>query len=172
MSIPQLTMRIRAATIEDAGTLATLNIAVQSLHAQLVPALFKPPGADTYNAETMGRLVAQRDTIVLLAVIGDVPVGYAYAEVRRRPETPCARASSEIFLHHISVEDACRRMGVGSALLEAVGAAGRALGIERLATEVWHANGPATAFFQARGLVPYTQKLARGGWGVAPTTGR
>ena len=167
MSAPQETILIRAAGMEDASALATLNATVQSLHARLVPELFKPAGAETYDQQAMQRIVAQEDTIVLLAFVADAPVGYAYAEVHRRAETPHARASSEVYLHHISVEDSFRRMGVGSALLQAIGAAGIALGIERLATEAWCENRPAIAFFQAHGLVPYTQKLARGGWGVA-----
>ena len=136
MSAPQETIHIRAAGLEDASALATLNATVQSLHARLVPELFKPAGAETYDHHAMQRIVAQEDTIV-------------------------------VYLHHISVEDSFRRMGVGSALLHAIGAAGIALGIERLATEAWCENRPAIAFFQAHGLVPYTQKLARGGWGVA-----
>lgn len=166
MNTPAPAVHIRTATLEDLSTLAALNATVQSLHARLVPELFKPVGADTYDEQTMQRIVAQHDTIILVASVTGTPAGYAYAEVRRRPETPHARGSSEVYLHHISVEDRFRRMGIGSALLEAVGAAGRALGIERLATEAWIANEPALAFFQAHGMVPYTQKLARGGWGV------
>ena len=159
---------IRPATDEDSETLARLNVAVQSLHAQLVPALFKPPGVHTFDAATMVQLIARPETIMVMAFIGEVPAGYAYAEVRRRPETAYARASRDVFIHHISVESQFRRSGVGSALLEAVSAAGQALGIERLATEVWHANWPATAFFAAHGLVPYSQKLGRGAWDVRP----
>ena len=164
-ALPQRT-HIRAATLDDASALAALNATGQALHARLVPELFKPVGAGTYDEQVMRRLVAQPDTTMLVAFVNGAPAGYAYAEVRRRAETPYARASSEVYLHHISLDDAFQRMGVGSALLEAVGAAGHARGIERLATEAWTSNEAAVAFFQAHRLVPYTQKLARGGWGA------
>jgi len=163
---------IRPATDEDSETLARLNVAVQSLHAQLVPALFKPPGVHTFDAAAMAQLIARPETIMVMAFIGEVPAGYAYAEVRHRPETAYARASRDVFIHHISVESPFRRSGVGSALLEAISSAGRELGIERLATEVWHANQPATAFFAAHGLLPYSQKLGRGAWEVRPDAAR
>lgn len=135
--------------LADASALAALNATVQSLHARLVPELFKPAGADTYDEQMMRRLVAQPDTIMLVAFVDGVAAGYAYAEVRRRSETPCARASSEVYLHHMSVDDAFQRMGVGSALLEGVGAAGHERGIQRLATEAWTTNQAAIAFLGA-----------------------
>jgi GNAT superfamily N-acetyltransferase len=165
-------IQIRPATAEDAETLARLNIAVQALHAQLAPALFKSPGVNTYDADSMAQLLALPGTIMRIAFFDDVPVGYTYAEVRQRPETPHARASRDVFIHHISVEAHFRRRGVGSALLTAVSTAGRELGVERLVTEVWYANQSATAFFAAHGLVPYSQKLGRGAWEVRPDTGR
>ena len=101
MSAPQETIHIRAAGLEDASALATLNATVQSLHARLVPELFKPAGAETYDQQAMQRIVAQEDTIVLLAFVADAPVGYAYVEVYRRAETPHARASSEVYLSSV-----------------------------------------------------------------------
>jgi GNAT superfamily N-acetyltransferase len=163
---------VRPATADDSSTLARLNVAVQELRAQLVPALFKPPGVNTFDAAAMTQLLALPGTIMMIAFVDDIPAGYAYAEVRQRSETPYSRASRDVFIHHICVEFPFRRSGVGSALLEALAAEGRRLNIERLATEVWCANGPAVAFFGAHGLVPYSQKLGRGAWDVRPDTGR
>jgi GNAT superfamily N-acetyltransferase len=157
---------IRRATVEDAGTIAELNTSVQALHARLIPAIFKPASSETFGASEMRALIAAPDHIVLLATLEGQPAGYAVAEVRRKPERSHARASAEMFVHHMSVDAAYQRRGVGSALLEAIASEGRALGIERLCLDVWAANGEAAAFYAARGFSVERQRMSRGGWGV------
>lgn len=158
---------VRRATPEDAGTVAELNTFVQGLHARLIPEIFKPASAETSGVSEMRAILSAPEHFGLLATLDGTPVGYVLAEVRRKPERSHARASSEVYVHHMSVASAYQRQGVGSALLDAVTAEAQALGIERLALEVWDANAEAAAFYAARGFAVERVRMSRGGWGVA-----
>ena len=157
---------IRRANAEDAELIVTLNEHVQAVHAALLPNLFKPAGESTLTMSDVGTLLTKSETLALIATIEGEPVGYAYAEVRRRPETPYAFAHDEIYLHHISVAPDRRRCGVGTALIDTLEQFAANLGIVRLALDVWTVNEPARAFFRAHGFEQYNERLARGGWGT------
>jgi ribosomal protein S18 acetylase RimI-like enzyme len=158
---------VRHATPEDADTMAALNAFVQALHARLIPEIFKPASAETFGVSEMRAILSAPEHIGLLATLNGIPAGYALAEVRRKPERSHARASSEVYVHHMSVASAYQRQGVGSALLDAVAVEAQALGIERLSLDVWAANADASAFYAARGFGVERLRMSRGGWGVA-----
>ena len=48
-------------------------------------------------------MLANPDNLVFMAGDDSVPVGYAYAEVMRTPETPLVYANDRVYLHHIGV---------------------------------------------------------------------
>ena len=156
---------VRKATVDDAEVIAALNEHVQAVHATLLPEIFKPVSAPTLTAAEARTFLEKADTLALLATVGGEAVGYAYAEVRRRPESSFAFAHNEVYLHYISVAEQSRRRGVGTALINALAQYGAGQGISRLVLDVWTVNEPARAFFRAHGFEPYNERLARGGWG-------
>ena len=87
------------------------------------------------------------------------PAGYVYAEVNQRPETSLSYAFASIYIHHISVRPAHRRKGVSTALIATLRAAGRQLGIDVLALDVWTFNDEARAFFRRHGFTAYNERL-------------
>ena len=81
------TVSVRRATVADAATISALNADVQAEHAAALPWLFKTPSAETFPPATAAAMLARDDVLVYVAHLGDEPVGYAYAQVRRHPET-------------------------------------------------------------------------------------
>jgi ribosomal protein S18 acetylase RimI-like enzyme len=156
---------VRSATADDAEVIAALNEHVQAVHATLLPEIFKPVGLSTLTPADARAFLQTPGTLALIATIGEEAVGYAYAEIRRRPETPFAFAHDEVYLHYLSVAEHARRRGVGTALINALAHHGAGLGIFRLVLDVWTVNEPARAFFKAHGFEAYNERLARGGWG-------
>jgi hypothetical protein len=56
-------------------------------------------------------ILASPQNVVFLAEGDGTPVGYAYAERRRRGETPFTYAYDEMYLHHLSVAPPRRMYG-------------------------------------------------------------
>jgi ribosomal protein S18 acetylase RimI-like enzyme len=149
---------IRPATVSDADILSLLNRDVQAVHAAALPSWFKPPSQQSFPPAEAAALLANFENLLLLAHVDQQPAGYAYAEVRR-PETSLTYAFEMLYLHHISVGPGFRRRGVGTALLTAIRAMGRDLGITLLALDVWSFNEAARRFFRQHGFEPYNERL-------------
>jgi GNAT superfamily N-acetyltransferase len=114
-----MSILVRRASEADAEAISRLNADVLAVHAAALPGWFKPPSACTLPPEAAAELIEDPDSLVFLAELDSEPAGYAYAEVIRRPEEPWREAYEMVYLHHISVSPACRRKGVGEALIGA-----------------------------------------------------
>ena len=150
---------IRKATEQDADVLLALNADVQAVHATAIPWLFKPPGPQTFPPAAVKDLLAEPDNLVFIAEVDGIAAGYAYAKIQQWPETSFTHACDMIYLHHLSVNPAHRRHGVGSALIAAVRAAATEIGIALIALDVWTFNEEARAFFRRRGFAAYNERL-------------
>ena len=148
---------IRTATRDDAAVISALNADVQAIHAAALPWRFKPPGA--WTVADAQALLARPNYFAFIAEADGGPAGYVVAEAIRHPETGRHHAHAMIYVHEISVREVCRRRGVGRALLDAVTARGKELGIERIALDTWSFNEGALAFFRSYGLAPYNVRL-------------
>ncbi|WP_327679620.1 GNAT family N-acetyltransferase [Kitasatospora sp. NBC_00458] len=149
--------RIRTATTDDAALLAGLNEAVHDLHVRHRPDLFlAAPEAEAAFAE---RLADPSVTVLIAAGDDGEAVGYALARVVQWPGGPFTGPDEVAVLDQLAVSPAAARTGVGSALLEAVRAAGRDAGCRRLVTNVWDFNEDARAFYRASGLRPMNRML-------------
>jgi ribosomal protein S18 acetylase RimI-like enzyme len=150
---------IRRATTIDAELLSALNVDVQTIHWSALPTRFKPPGADTFPPTAAATLLAKPDNLVFIAEFDSLPVGYAYAEVVHRAETPFSYADDIVYLHHISIRPSYRKQGVGRALMDAVRSIASERGITAFALDVWTFNEDARSFFRRQGFTPYIERL-------------
>jgi ribosomal protein S18 acetylase RimI-like enzyme len=150
---------IRQATTADAEIISALNADVQALHWSALPWRFKPPGPATFPPVAAAGLLAQPNHLVFIAEIDSRPVGYAYAELTRRPESSSRYAVDMVYIHHISVQPAHRKRGVGRALMDAVRSAASERGIDLLTLDVWTFNEDARRFFRRQGFTAYNERL-------------
>src|SRR5690348_15376323 len=134
---------IRQGTAADAEIISSLNADVQSLHAQALPTRFKPPSPETFPPAEAAALFDHAGNLVFIADVDSVPVGYAYAEVIHRFETPFTYAFDMIYLHHISVRPDHRKRGAGRALINAVLTVAGERGIDLVTLDVWSFNEEA-----------------------------
>jgi ribosomal protein S18 acetylase RimI-like enzyme len=149
---------VRRAVAADAEALSALNAEVQSIHADALPWLFKPPGG-TFPPSAVEALLGEADNLIFVADTEGVAVGYAVAQLVRRPETSFHFAHDMIYVSHFCVRAASRRQGVGNALMAAVRAAAAQFGVSFLALDVWTFNEGARAFFRRHGLSAYNERL-------------
>jgi ribosomal protein S18 acetylase RimI-like enzyme len=152
-------LAVRRAEAGDAALVSRLNADVHAVHAAGMPERFKPPGPDTFPPPMVGDLLGRAETLMFLAYVGVVPVGYVDAEVMRRPANAIRYDTSMVYIHHISVGPDYRGQGIGKALLGAVRAAGQQAGIERVGLDVWMFNDAARSFFRSQGFVAVREVL-------------
>lgn len=154
-----MSITVRRATRTDAALIATLIVDVQKLHAAALPRQFKPVGEVSY-AEDAAAVLAMPERLVFVAYVGEDAAGFVHAETIRQPETSLLYAQQTIYIHAISVRPSYRRRGVGSALMDALRAAGRSLRIERMGLNVWAFNEAARQFFRRQGFTLYCEWLS------------
>lgn len=154
-----MTIIVRPATPEDAESIERLNADVQALHAAALPTLFKSPTAIALPAHDVRELMRAPAVRLLLAEADGEPAGYAYAEIRRRPENGFRFANDSVYLHQISVVPAQRGRGVGCALMDAVRAIAKSQGISQIELDVWTFNAKAREFFQRQGFVTFNERM-------------
>jgi ribosomal protein S18 acetylase RimI-like enzyme len=152
-------MDIRLATPNDAESIAALNAEVQQVHADALPHLFKPPSEETFPASLVRQLLAEPNTYIFIASENGAPVGYIYAQIIRRAETSLRYAWDRLYIHHLSVNQAAQRQGVGQSLIQAVVRVAKAHGIATIALDVWALNTKARSFFAAQGFTVYQETM-------------
>ncbi|MFB9877984.1 GNAT family N-acetyltransferase [Planobispora siamensis] len=147
-------IEIRPASREDAGLLARLNGFVHTVHARNRPDVFHPGPAPEDLVPVFEAHLAREDALIFIACSQGRPVGYAFAVIIDRPSDALMQARNFIVLEHLAVDPDAARTGVGTALLDAVRAAGRQRGCSRLLTDVWDFNTEAQAFYEKAGFTP------------------
>ncbi|MFG2071457.1 GNAT family N-acetyltransferase [Nonomuraea maritima] len=151
---------IRPAAVADAPVLAELNAIVHTLHVEARPDVFRSPSDGEQLAAIFADFLARDDSLAFVAEDQDVPVGYVTATVHRRTGGPMHQSRAFVYVDQIAVRHS--RGGVGTALVEAVCAAGRQAGCTDVVTEVWEFNERARSFFgNGLGFTPMRHILER-----------
>lgn len=157
-----MALSVRPAMPDDAEIIERLNSDVQALHAAALPALFKPPSTVTLPATEVRGLLHSPNVRILLAMSDGEPVGYAFAEIRRNPGNGRRFARDLVYLHHLCVQPASQRRGIGSALMDAVRLFAAEHNIEDLELDVWTFNERARRFFHQQGFASYNERMWNG----------
>lgn len=147
-------MLIREAIEADMPRVCALNDIVQRLHADQRPDIYRWP------AEAEGRLAilekARLDPAwrLWVADAGDDLRGYLATELMEKSETALRKPHTEGHIHHISVDPAFHRQGVGSALAMQAIAALKDQRADRITVGYWAFNSPSEALFRTHGFQP------------------
>lgn len=138
---------VRSARDTDVGTIVRLNEPVQQLHAKLYPSVFKPQPDESSIRDFFAGLIAAEKHAIGIYEGSQGPAGYIWLEEHQREETPFTTAVRLLYIHHISVLEAARRRGVGSALLRWADERAVSLRISEIGVDHWAANEEAHRFF-------------------------
>ena len=97
-------------------------------------------------------LVAADEAIVLVALNGSDPVGYAVARLIAEPSDTFAVGDTYAKLYSLSVAPTARGLGIGTRLLDELDALLEVDGINDMVVAVMTDNGAARRFYERRGL--------------------
>lgn len=155
-----LTVSVRAATQEDAVTLAALNHHVHDLHVAAEGNLYAPTD-DQQVARWFAERLAQSSWHALLAVREDEAVGYVVVRCLDTAASPFSHPRREALVDQLVVAPSARRHGVGRALMEAAEAHARTLGLGSLVLDVRPHNHGAEAFYASLGFDVLSTRLSK-----------
>jgi GNAT superfamily N-acetyltransferase len=159
-SSPTNSPKVRRADDRDIPALDALNAVVQGLHADALPALFKQPlpgGTTAFFTDALRR----DGVVVFVAEIDEVLVGYLFAEETHRLAGAFTHDSHVLYIHHVSVEDSHRRIGVGRALFAAAEDWARMRDLTDLRLDHWAFNDRAHDFFGGLGFEVDNVRMSR-----------
>ncbi|QPZ38635.1 GNAT family N-acetyltransferase [Paramicrobacterium chengjingii] len=145
-------MSVRRAAESDLDRLSALSVGIQQLHAEGRPDLFRAPDREALRTFLADQLAS--GAIVLIADLDGTAAGYLLAEISARPANPFRHASKSLYVHHIAVDPAMQRRGIGKQLMDAAVTIGRAENVDAVRLDSWSFNHDAHTFFESEGFAP------------------
>jgi ribosomal protein S18 acetylase RimI-like enzyme len=156
---------IRRVDMRELDVVEPLWNALREHHACVGPHLGEPrPRVDSWRRRRAQyeRWLSEPDAFLLLAELGERPVGYAM--VHLRAGSPTWRSSERAGeVETLSVLPDARASGIGALLLRAVESELAKLGVDELSLHVVSSNDRAMAFYERHGLRPFAQWLSVSG---------
>jgi GNAT superfamily N-acetyltransferase len=147
---------IRVLEPHESDLVLPLLEVVQAVHSSARPDVFR---VDTDRIELSNFLqewlAGPQMTALVATTSGGRACGYLVFEVQERERQPLHQPSRRGFLHHVCTDPLSRRVGIATALIEAMKQRLHALGIERVATAYWAFNTPSAALMTKAGFKPF-----------------
>lgn len=142
---------IRFAQAGDETTIAALLEKIYEQHAKGRPDLFVG-GKSKYSAEDVLKLFDKQDAPIFVATDEhDRVIGYAFCIIK---DFTSPAHYKTLYLDDLNVDASARRLGVGTALINACREYGKENGCYNLTLNVWAFNEGAMRFYEKNGFAP------------------
>ncbi len=149
---------VRFAEKHELDSVNVLRRQVNELHVQGEPTIFKPGFSEeladhiyTVWNDPMQRIaVCERDGAI---------VGFAVLHHIQKPENPFMYERDYLDIDEFCVDEAYRRQGVATELMDFIRAFAREQGFRRLELNMWEFNRDALAFYEAMGFTTYRRYI-------------
>lgn len=149
-------MTITRLPAAEAHLLVPLLRQVHDLHSARQPLRYAPTPDAGVLAEWLHDWLLHAHVVALVARQGPEVQGYAAVEIESRPASLFHPGESRGVLHHISIDAAHRRQGIGTALVQAVQAHLLQRDIPTLVTSYASFNTASARLMARCGLHPVT----------------
>lgn len=153
---------IRSARFDDYAQACRLSDALDELHRDRLPWMFKTPDDQPRSEAYFGDLLNRQDSAVFVADAGQV-VGIAFGLLRSAPEFPVFRQQRWGVLDGLVVDPTWQRRGIGKRLTHAVEEWALESGGAWIELNVYEFNTEARRFYEALGYLPFSTKLRKPG---------
>lgn len=150
---------IREASVQDADTLAELNMIVHALHVAWHPEVFRTPALDDMKRRCV-ECLAQEGFRAYVALRDGRGVGCIAVRRVERAGHVLMYPRRFLDIESICIQPQERGKGVGHALLEKAKEFARQQGLQRIELNVWAENAEATRAFAAWGFLPHSQRMS------------
>ncbi len=151
-------MEIRFAKEDELKRVNELRKQVNDLHVAGKPDVFKPGfGEELQNFINVIRNDPEQDIVV--AVIDGVICGFAIIHHIYKPESPFMKVRDFLDIDEFCVDEAYRRKGVATGLIEFIKAYAKEKGFHRIELNMWEFNQGALAFYETAGFETYRRYM-------------
>ena len=151
-------IEVRLARPEDLDAVQALRRQVNDVHVQGRPDFFRPGFGEALQ-QHLYDFVDQPDAWLLVALADGQVAGFASANRIHKPETPYRRAMDFYHVDEFCVDEAHRRQGVATALIDFIKRDAAAKGLDRVELDVWEFNQGAVRFYEAAGFKCYRRYM-------------
>lgn len=152
------TIEVRPARREELERVNALRRMVNDLHVAGRPAHFKAGFGQPLQGHVYEQLESDRFGVLVALADGEI-VGFATVQYVHRPESPYTLPLDFYHVEEFGVDEAFRRRGVATALVEYMKKDARERGFHRLDLDVWSFNDSALAFYEAAGFTTYRRYM-------------
>ncbi len=151
-------MSVRLAKENDLDRVNELRRQVNDLHVKGRPDIFKPgfPKELSDHVYTIRNDPKQR---IVVCERDGVISGYAVLNHITRPETPFMTERDYLDIDEFCVDEAYRRTGVGTELMQFIRSYAEELGFSRIELNMWEFNADALAFYEEIGFTTYRRYM-------------
>jgi len=153
----QLTTRL--ATMDDYDAICRLLAQADRYHADILPEVFRVFPGPARPRDVVAEYVEAEDKAYFLAETNGEVVGCLNIARQTASAYPMYRPREFAMIMNVVVDEAHRRKGIGTALLEEAKRWARDRHLSVIQLGVWVANGPAVAFYAKHGFRVLTQKM-------------
>jgi GNAT superfamily N-acetyltransferase len=150
-------MEIRTATEDDVERLVHIQRQTMDLHQQSFPTYYRSPGDEQLRG-AMRDFLAAEETVVWVALVDSVPVGFLVFKLVAAEENAFCHARREGLIDQLSVDADHRRQGVGRTLVAQAEQYARSQGCNELCLAVLVTNDTTRQFYQNLGLASFIER--------------
>ena len=152
---------LRAAETGDFESYSRLFNQVNDVHVDAFPDTFRHVEGAPRTFEDYQALLKDPTQQVLLALLGGRVVGYVHTLLRERPPIPIMVPARFAVVDTLLVDDACRRKGIGRALMAAAEDWAQEHGAFYVELNVWKFNQSAVMLYEGLGYRAISQRMQK-----------
>ncbi|MFO7675594.1 MAG: GNAT family N-acetyltransferase [bacterium] len=152
-------LEVRPATIADYDRINALAEQLDRIHREGLPDRFRRPDGPNRSRGYIESLIADPATFLAVAELGGAVVGLINCGLERSPDIPTKPALLFLKVRGVVVDEARRRMGIGSSLMAAATDWAAARGASEAQLNVYEFNATAAAFFRGLGFAPISSRF-------------
>jgi len=147
---------IRPATPRDLPAVVALWRTLQLASATFEPRLAPNTQSDRWFSEFLAEQLDHENAVVLVAVQGDVVVGYVFGQIMQRPTLVSGDCG---YVADLCVRDQSRGQGIGRALYTKIKDWFLARGLRAIEVQIVRANPASQAFWRKMGFGDFLRTL-------------
>lgn len=149
---------VRYANLEDLPRVNELRKMVNDIHVENRPDIFRSGFCEEMK-ERLYQVFEAPESDVIVACIDGFVCGFAVVEYVDMPQSPYKCANRFYQIHEFGVDEAFRRRGVATALVDYCREEAKRLNFDRMELDAWEFNEAAIKFYESAGFLTYRRYM-------------